>query len=92
MVKGKFCGHFSDRVAFFWNTLYYDHVFLVVIKNFSRIISVAYYLYDAGTFHLIRMMLDEYLLLITETRFHKEEKMNLQKLSEQMIKGKDLCS
>ena len=37
------------------------------------------------------MMLDEYLLLITETRFHKEEDMNLQKLSEHMIKGKWKC-
>lgn len=40
-----------------------------------------------GPFHLIRMMLDEYLLLITETRFYKQEQTELQKLSEKLIKG-----
>ena len=34
------------------------------------------------------MMLDEYFLLITETKFSKQDRKELQALSERLIKGK----
>ncbi|XP_047124396.1 DNA-binding protein RFX6 isoform X1 [Hydra vulgaris] len=39
-----------------------------------------------GPFHLIRMMLDEYLLLIIETRLSNQEQFSLQQESEKLIK------
>lgn len=40
-----------------------------------------------GPFHLIRMMLDEYLFLITETKSNKQARKELQTQSEKLIKG-----
>ena len=56
---------------------------MLYIKGFSVGISC-----DLGPFQLARMTLDEYILLITETQFCKQEEKQLQNIADRLIKGK----
>ncbi|KAG7280369.1 LOW QUALITY PROTEIN: hypothetical protein CRUP_022197 [Coryphaenoides rupestris] len=42
-----------------------------------------------GSFHLIRMLLDEYILLALETQFNKEQEQNLQHLLDRYLRNTD---
>ena len=53
--------------------------------NFS-ISPLTYPCARAGSFHLIRMLLDEYMLLVIETRFYNEMEEKLQELLDRHLK------
>ena len=43
-------------------------------------------LYFTGSFHLIRMLLDEYMLLVIETKFYNETEEKLQEMLDRHLK------
>ena len=43
-------------------------------------------LFSAGSFHLIRMLLDEYMLLVIETKFYNETEEKLQEFLDRHLK------
>lgn len=45
------------------------------------------WLVSAGSFHLIRMLLDEYILLALETQFNNEKEQDLQNLLDKYMKN-----
>ena len=52
-------------------------------------LNVLYLLSDCflGSFHLIRMLLDEYILLAIETQFNNDKEQDLQNLLEKYMKN-----
>lgn len=50
-------------------------------------ISLLYVLTLAGSFHLIRMLLDEYILLALETQFNNDKEQDLQNLLDKYMKN-----
>lgn len=59
---------------------------------FCVLAAFAYhFLLFAGSFHLIRMLLDEYMLLVIETKFYNETEEKLQEMLDRHLKmGKRL--
>lgn len=43
--------------------------------------------YELGSFHLIRMLLDEYILLAMETQFNNDKEQELQNLLDKYMKN-----
>ena len=46
----------------------------------------AFFLFFLGSFHLIRMLLDEYMLLVIETKFYNETEEKLQEMLDRHLK------
>lgn len=52
---------------------------------------LSYYFFSiAGSFHLIRMLLDEYMLLVIETKFYNETEEKLQEMLDRHLKMGEL--
>lgn len=61
----------------------------LVFENDQMLFSVSVVLFEffVGSFHLIRMLLDEYILLAIETQFNNDKEQDLQNLLEKYMKN-----